>query len=199
MKLLTYKIIGFFKGYSVVVEKGGELRIGRKCHIGKGSKIIVRNGGSISISDGCVFQEDSYIIVGGTMQVGTNCNFSHNLNLHVPKNGMVNIGNNVLVSYNVTIRTTDGHCIYDLETGNVISHNVCTSIVIEDHVWIGTGCIILYGAHIGTNSIVGAASLIKRRVEANCLVAGNPLRVLRSNVNWEISNTSSNRRNKKTI
>lgn len=45
---------------------------------------------------------------------------------------------------------------------------------------IGSGATIMSNITIGENSIVGAGSMVIRDVPANCIVAGNPARILRS-------------------
>jgi acetyltransferase-like isoleucine patch superfamily enzyme len=52
-------------------------------------------------------------------------------------------------------------------------------VVIEDHVWIGSRVIILPGISIGHHSVIGAGSVVTEDVAANCLVVGNPARVVR--------------------
>jgi UDP-2-acetamido-3-amino-2,3-dideoxy-glucuronate N-acetyltransferase len=44
---------------------------------------------------------------------------------------------------------------------------------------IGSGSVILCGLTIGENAIVGAGSVVTKNVPANCVVAGNPARILR--------------------
>jgi acetyltransferase-like isoleucine patch superfamily enzyme len=44
---------------------------------------------------------------------------------------------------------------------------------------IGSGSTILSNISIGENAIVGAGSVVTKNVPANCIVAGNPARVLR--------------------
>jgi acetyltransferase-like isoleucine patch superfamily enzyme len=44
---------------------------------------------------------------------------------------------------------------------------------------IGSGSTILSNISIGENAIVGAGSVVTKDVPANCIVAGNPARVLR--------------------
>ncbi len=45
---------------------------------------------------------------------------------------------------------------------------------------IGTSCTILSNVTIGTNSIIGAGSVVTRDVPDNVVAAGNPCRVLRA-------------------
>lgn len=47
---------------------------------------------------------------------------------------------------------------------------------------IGSGATILANVTIGENAIVGAGSVVTRNVPANAVVAGNPARLLRSNI-----------------
>jgi acetyltransferase-like isoleucine patch superfamily enzyme len=51
--------------------------------------------------------------------------------------------------------------------------------VIKNGASIGTGATILANVTIGENAIVGAGSVVTKDVPANCIVAGNPARVLR--------------------
>jgi acetyltransferase-like isoleucine patch superfamily enzyme len=51
--------------------------------------------------------------------------------------------------------------------------------VIKSGASIGTGATILANVTIGENAIVGAGSVVTKNVPANCIVAGNPARVLR--------------------
>jgi acetyltransferase-like isoleucine patch superfamily enzyme len=51
--------------------------------------------------------------------------------------------------------------------------------VIKNGASIGTGATILANVTIGENAIVGAGSVVTKSVPANCIVAGNPAKMLR--------------------
>ncbi len=51
--------------------------------------------------------------------------------------------------------------------------------VIKKGASVGSGCTILSNITIGENAIVGAGSVVTKDVAPNCIVAGNPARVLR--------------------
>lgn len=51
---------------------------------------------------------------------------------------------------------------------------------IGNNVFIGMHTTILKGVHIGNNVIVGANSLVNKNIPDNCVVAGNPCRVVMS-------------------
>lgn len=52
--------------------------------------------------------------------------------------------------------------------------------IIGSNVFIGMNSIILMGSHIGNNVIVGAGSVVSGKFPDNCVIAGNPARVIRS-------------------
>lgn len=56
---------------------------------------------------------------------------------------------------------------------------VARPVLVEDHVWIGGGAILLPGVRIGRAAVVGAGAVVTRDVPANTVVAGNPARVIR--------------------
>jgi acetyltransferase-like isoleucine patch superfamily enzyme len=51
--------------------------------------------------------------------------------------------------------------------------------VIRKGASVGSGCTILSSITIGENAIVGAGSVVTKDVAPNCIVAGNPARILR--------------------
>jgi len=58
------------------------------------------------------------------------------------------------------------------------------SVILEPHVWIGMGVSILPGTHVGRNCIVGANSITNKEYAANSILAGQPAKVIKNNVNW---------------
>lgn len=70
---------------------------------------------------------------------------------------------------------------------SILTHDMCRGIkavdtYIGDNCFIGGGTIILPGIHIGNNCIVGAGSVVTKDVPDNCIVAGNPARIIRENI-----------------
>ena len=53
------------------------------------------------------------------------------------------------------------------------------NIFIGDNVYIGTGATILGPVKIGNNVVIGGGSVVIRDVPDNCVVAGNPARIIR--------------------
>ena len=107
-----------------------------------------------------------------------------NFFLVASENTKVILGKDCMLSYDITIRPNDGHTIYDKNTRQV--KNTPQDIIIGDHVWIGAKVVILKGAKIPSNSIIGTYSLINRAfLEENTIIAGIPARIIKKEVNWD--------------
>ncbi len=81
------------------------------------------------------------------------------------------------------IRTTDSHSLIDLDSGKRI--NPAHDVLIGDHVWIGEGVVILKGVHIGEGSMVAVRSVVTKSFPSNCIIGGNPARIIRRNTSWK--------------
>ena len=54
------------------------------------------------------------------------------------------------------------------------------SVKIKNGAWIGAGTIILPGVEIGSNSVVGAGSVVTKSIPDFRVYAGNPAKLIRS-------------------
>lgn len=88
------------------------------------------------------------------------------------------IGEHVIISDNVQIRDSDNHKIKGSEEKET------QPIVIQDHVWIGMGAIILKGVTIGEGSIIAAGAIVTKNVPPHTIVAGVPAKVIKENINF---------------
>ena len=90
---------------------------------------------------------------------------------------MVEIGKNVQITRGVTILTHG----YDWSVlkgvyGCVLGS--CGNVIVGDNVFIGMNSILLKGAFIGENTIIGAGSVVTGPIPPGCVAAGNPARVI---------------------
>jgi len=53
------------------------------------------------------------------------------------------------------------------------------SIKFGDDVWLTMNVIVLAGVEIGSNTIIGAGSVVTKSIPANVIAAGNPYKVIR--------------------
>lgn len=118
-------------------------------------------GGNLSICD-------EFVITGGSKIV---CN------------NRILIKNKVLLSWNVLIMDTDFHQI--LSNGK--RKNPDSEVILGNHTWIGCNSIILKGAILSDNSVLGAGSVLTTQInELNVLVAGNPAHIIREKIDWDL-------------
>lgn len=149
---------------SIYIEDGASVVIGSDCWLGH-LEIHATRGSSVVIGDGCGF--------GGAVR----------LLLHEANS--IEIGRGCLISASTDITVSDMHSIIDLRTGQRINH--ASDVKISDRVWIGTQCLVLKGATIGSGSIIGARSLVTGEIPENCCAAGTPAKVIRRDVTWDYS------------
>jgi len=84
------------------------------------------------------------------------------------------IGSNSMIAHGVYITDSDWHDIYDR-----IAMGEPKPVCLEQNVWVGDSAIICKGVTIGENSIVGAGAVVTASVPANCVVGGNPAKVIK--------------------
>jgi len=140
--------------------KSSKIKFGHSISFGPGVKMIVKNGGTLEVGNSTYFTSD----------------------MHIEVMNKVVIGNNCAISWGVTIIDNDHHQIV---------HQVATergnegSVLIGNHVWIGCNSTILKNTVLGDNCIVAANSLVKGNFPDNCLIGGNPAKILKEHITWK--------------
>lgn len=61
-------------------------------------------------------------------------------------------------------------------------HSAHAPVMIGENCWIGRNATIMKGVTIGDNSIIAANSVVTKSVPANCIAAGNPAKVVKTNI-----------------
>ena len=61
--------------------------------------------------------------------------------------------------------------------------NAIGNIKFGDNVWLTMNVIVLPGVEIGSNTIIGAGSVVTKSIPANVIAAGNPAKVIREKRN----------------
>lgn len=165
----------------------------KRCHCDASLQISPRSlchveDGKIEIGEKCLVYGSLYAMDQGVITIGNNtCIFE---NSFIGSEKSIVIGNCVIISNNVKIYDNNNH-----PTDPTIRHEMCKKgffgpewrwgksktepIVIEDDVWIGERSTILKGVRIGRGSVVACNSVVTKNVPANCIVAGNPARVVK--------------------
>lgn len=143
-------------------------------------RIYFRAGGDVEFGDGVslvgtlvpieiVSHEGSHISIGEHTFI--------NYGASITAYREVRIGRHCLLGHHLRIIDRNE---YGLEQREIAPP--AAPVLIEDHVWIGANVIILPGVRIGRNSAIGAGSVVTKDVPPNCLVVGNPARVLRQTI-----------------
>ncbi len=81
------------------------------------------------------------------------------------------------------IRTSDLHSIVQLDNDTWL--NPPENVLIEPHVWLGQGALIMKGTRVGLGAIVGARAVVTRDVPRFSIVGGVPAKVLKTGVSWD--------------
>lgn len=170
------------------------------------SIFISGRNNTVNISEGTVLRNCTIKIFGDDNNINIGKNVSaDSLNLWIEdkKNGIeigdgttvngrthiaciegtsITIGSDCMFSSDISLVTGDSHSILD-EKGTRI--NSSRDIVIGNHVWIGKENTILKGVTVQDNSIIGAKSLVTKTFnEENVIIAGNPAKIIKTNINW---------------
>ena len=159
-----------FKGWSVIYAFPGCV-----IKIGKGSELYS------AFSSNMLGLYQRIIIVaryGGEVEIGENCGISGST-IYAYKS--IKIGNHTRVGANCKIIDNDFHPI-ELEyrhKGLNEEYARRAPIVIGDDCFIGMNSIILKGTTLGNNVIVGAGSVVHGSFPDNCIIAGNPAKIVR--------------------
>ena len=68
----------------------------------------------------------------------------------------------------------------------ILSHDACRGVLADTYIghdcFIGIRAIILPGVRIGNHVVVGAGSVVTKDVPDNCIVAGNPAKIVREGI-----------------
>lgn len=121
--------------------------------------IVARYGGKIEIGDG-------FGISGSTIY----------------STSSIKIGKNATIGANCKIVDNDFHPL-DPEKRRLGLNEEFTKrapITIGDNCFIGMNSIILKGTAIGDNCVVGAGSVVHGEFPDNCIIGGNPAKILRT-------------------
>ena len=158
-----------FKGFTVIFSSS-------KSKIQWGKDITI-NSDFLSNLFG-LFQRTIIIAInGGQITIGNNCGISGSTIYSVNK---ISIGKNVLIGANCKIVDSDFHPVNYKERLADPNINIASApIKINENVFIGAGSIILKGTEIGKNCTIGAGSIVKGKFPENCVIAGNPAKVIK--------------------
>lgn len=124
--------------------------------------IIKRMNGEISTST----------LVKRGLKVGKNFNRQQGSYIDPTHCFLVEIGDNVTFSIRVTVLA------HDASTKKSIGYTKIGKVIIGNNVFVGANATILPNVKIGNNVVVGANSVVTKNIPDNCVVAGNPAKLI---------------------
>jgi acetyltransferase-like isoleucine patch superfamily enzyme len=145
---------------SLRMRRGARLTVRGTAEIFGGTKVLIGDGAHLDIGHKSYVNHHSFISCFEHITIGSDCAISWNIN------------------------------ILDGNTHELIADGVARPrtqpVVIGDKVWIGAGATILSGVTIGEGSVVAAGTVVTKDVPAGVVVAGNPGRVIKNNITWQL-------------
>ncbi|TQJ26889.1 maltose O-acetyltransferase [Curtobacterium citreum] len=99
-----------------------------------------------------------------------------NIDCLIEAEGAVEIGSGVSIAMGVKLLTVTHEIGTPTKRAGAMR---VEAIRIAEGAWLGAGVVILPGVSVGSGAVVGAGAVVTGDVEANCLVAGVPARVIR--------------------
>ena len=147
-------------------------------HTGKRLSIVVGIAGSplYTPAENCL------------VQIGNRCWFGDCEIRTVNSGTKLIIEDELVCSKRVIILHTDNHPIFDRESKKII--NKVSNLFIDKHVWLGDDVRVMKNCCIPGGSIVAASSVLtasaSRKMLPCCIVAGNPAKVVRKNIDFSM-------------
>lgn len=134
-------------GYNtkIHVQATSQLHIGDRVISDGRCTMIVDSDAALEIGNGVYFNEGMMISVKAAVKIGERCQFGPNVKIF-----------------------DNNHC-YSAESGVLHTHTA-KPIEIGDHCWIATNVVILKGAKIGDNCVIGAGCVVSGEIPPGSLV-----------------------------
>lgn len=179
-----HSCLSFCDGHSI---NGGSnlLEFGDKCQLSHCRFVIKGSHNKVIVGSDCRLSGVTFWIQdnNNTIIIGNKTSMGHGTELAALEGTRIDIGEDCMLSNRIQIRTSDSHSIIDEKNVRI---NHARDVVIEDHCWIGMECLIMKGALLRRNSVLGARSVLtSSSYNAGCVLAGAPAKVVRENINWD--------------
>lgn len=141
------------------------------------TRINVDHNSCITINGDTEIYAGTYIRLFPNSELVLNGGFI-NENVQISCGNKIIIDEGATIARDVIIRSYDAHYLED------DNYKVSSPIHIGKHVWIGQGATILKGVNIGEGAIVAACAVVTSDVPEFSIVAGNPAKVIKTNIIW---------------
>ncbi|MDR2193964.1 MAG: acyltransferase [Treponema sp.] len=146
---------------------------------------IYGNGNKIYLKENMAVESNIMILMEGNenyLEIGKKTTLLA-VNFVLADGSRIILGDDCMCSYDVHFRTSDQHSIIDGGGGGRINWE--KDIIIKDHVWFCANTRIQKGVTIAHETVVGLGAIVTKPIlEPNVVVAGNPAKIVKKNINW---------------
>lgn len=105
------------------------------------------------------------------LEMGSNTTFGPNVECY--NQGRISIGANTIISQNTHL------CASSHDYTHKNFPLLLKPIVIRNGVWVAAGAFVGPGVIIGNNAVVAACGVVTKNVDDNCIVGGNPAKLIK--------------------
>ena len=169
-KIIPYKnaVIDLAADAKIIL-KDGDLEVGaEKLKKSKTETYIrLRSGAKWNVRENCTINYGCCIEVLKDALLETDY-FTMNTRSVLIAADQITLGHDVMIGRNAVIYDSDFHPIVDAENHIL---NPSKPVSIGNHVWLGTGSMVLKGVTIGDNAIIAAGEIVRNSVEADTTAA----------------------------
>ena len=95
-----------------------------------------------------------------------------------------------MFSRNIQLQCGDGHSIFDIKTGKNVNtlfrpeNTEKNHLFVDAHIWVAANSFLLSGTYVGKGSVIGAGAVVKGKYPNNCIIAGNPCKIVKRDIAW---------------
>ncbi|WP_139111451.1 hypothetical protein [Sphingobium sp. Ndbn-10] len=193
-----------------VVQNGNSVNIGKNnnisgCVIGKGNVVEIDETVYRPNIDIQIFGDNNSLIIGAdnaanglrvrignhvhargvSLKIGRyfTCEPDCQILLYNSGNSAI-IGDECMFSNSIILRAGESpHLLFDKDSAEYL--DVSEGVYIGDHVWVGERAYITKRVTVPNECVVAACAVITKRFdEENCVLAGNPARIVRRGIQW---------------
>lgn len=122
-----------------------------------------------------LIEQPFYADYGINIKIGDK--FYSNHNLTILDAAEVTFGNNCFIGPNCSFYTSIHPFDYKKRNEGL---EQAKPITIGDNVWIGGSVSVLPGVHVGSNTVIGAGSIVTKDIPDNVIAVGNPCKVVKT-------------------
>jgi acetyltransferase-like isoleucine patch superfamily enzyme len=185
---MSFRIFGMLNDAGAVLRARYYLRSAKALgpHVRLWGVPFVKNEGTLLIGDrvrlaSTISTLELSVGPNGTMEIGDRVLINHGCSIGATK--LVRIGERCNIGSQVILIDNAFH---ELDPDRRNEQPEPAPVILEANVWLAARVIVLPGVTIGTNSVVGAGSVVTRDIPPNVLAAGVPAKVIRPIRNGDV-------------